>query len=215
MKSLPTSISELRTGDVVSFKYKAELRYLLVVEPSKDEKLHGFKLGSLNDLELSQYFVKYMGIDTYDDMINSLGNKAYRSFFVDEVEDLKLLILDNIDYTIPDFDFEWGEAQRYPEFAALEKEGWISLASSGYEVKLSKIINDLNNVDLNFDTLLSQKRNNFYRALRQQKIEMPIVAKFPDGYLDLVSGNTRIAGLTLYDIDPTIWIVEVPYTVEP
>ena len=40
-------------------------------------------------------------------------------------------------------------------------------------------------------------------------IELPIVVKFGKNEYDLVAGNTRIAGLVKYNINPTIWVVEL------
>ena len=38
----------------------------------------------------------------------------------------------------PNFDFEWDEALRYPEFEDMGKEGWINLAKDGYMTKIGR-----------------------------------------------------------------------------
>ena len=53
-----------------------------------------------------------------------------------------------MEYTKPNFEFEWEEAQRYPEFSELGKEGWIERANNNFEIDHYKRIKDvLGNVD--------------------------------------------------------------------
>ena len=47
--------------------------------------------------------------------------------------------IQSIQYTKPNFEFEWEEATRYPEFEEMGKEEWIKLANKGHKVKYSKI----------------------------------------------------------------------------
>ncbi len=44
-----------------------------------------------------------------------------------------------INYTNPNFNAEWEEAIRYPEFKEMGKEGWIKIAQKGFITKYSKI----------------------------------------------------------------------------
>jgi hypothetical protein len=117
--------------------------------------------------------------------------------------------IQSIQYTKPNFEFEWEEATRYPEFVEMGKEGWIELANNGYETKYSKIKNILGNVDLEFDSLLPDRKQRFEQAYESGNIEMPLVVKFSDNDYDLIGGNTRLAGLVSKDIDPTLWIVKL------
>ena len=41
--------------------------------------------------------------------------------------------------TTPNFDFEWKEAERYPEFVKMGKDGWLEVAKKGYTTKYSEI----------------------------------------------------------------------------
>jgi predicted translin family RNA/ssDNA-binding protein len=112
-------------------------------------------------------------------------------------------------YKQPNFEFEWDEATRYPEFEQMGKEGWINLAKNGYITEYSQIKGILGNVDLNFNTLEADKKERFQQAFETGIIELPIAVKFNENDYDLVAGNTRLAGLIDKGIDPLIWIVDL------
>lgn len=114
-----------------------------------------------------------------------------------------------IKYQKPNFENEWEEANRYPEFRKMGKDKWVELAQQGSITKLSQIKNILGNVDLDFDALEEPKKERFERAFKRGVIELPIAVKFNDNEYDLVAGNTRIAGLVKHQIDPNIWVVEL------
>ena len=114
-----------------------------------------------------------------------------------------------ITYTKPNFEHEWEEAIRYPEFEEMGKEGWLKAAKNGSITKYSKIKDVLGNVDLHFDVLEEPKKQRFNRAFEKGKIELPIVVKFDDQNYDLVAGNTRLSGLVSKGIDPTLLVVEL------
>ena len=118
-------------------------------------------------------------------------------------------ITDSVQYSNPNFEKEWMEAKRYPEFKKLGKTKWVELAKDGYVTKLSKIKSVLSNVDLDFDSLEEPKKQRFEQSFEKGIIELPIVVKFGKNEYDLVAGNTRIAGLVKYNINPTIWVVEL------
>jgi hypothetical protein len=117
--------------------------------------------------------------------------------------------IQNIQYTKPNFEFEWEEAERYPEFVEMGKEAWLELANNGYTTKYSEIKDVLGNVDLNFDSLETDKKERFNKVFELGTIELPIVVKFSDNDYDLVAGNTRLSGLVNKGIDPTIWVIEL------
>jgi len=122
---------------------------------------------------------------------------------------LSKIRLEEIKYTEPNFDAEWDEAQRYPEFKDMGKQEWIKWASQGYTTKYSKIKNVLSNVDLNFKDLDKNKKDRFETAFQNGTIETPIAVKFDDTDYDLVAGNTRLSGLVKNNIDPEIWVVDL------
>jgi hypothetical protein len=112
-------------------------------------------------------------------------------------------------YSIPNFDREWMEAQRYPEFVEMGKQGWIDISKKGKPVSFSTIRKVLGNADLSFINLEEPKKERFKRAFEKGQIEMPIAVKFSDTDYDLVAGNTRLAGLVKNGINPEIWIVDL------
>jgi hypothetical protein len=115
-------------------------------------------------------------------------------------------------FKAPNFDLEWEEAIRYPEFEEMGKEKWLDLAAGGYLIKYSEIKGMLGNVDLRFDSLEEPKKLRFQRAIREGRVELSIVVKFSDQYYDLMSGNTRLAGLVRMGIDPPLWVIPAPDT---
>ena len=119
------------------------------------------------------------------------------------------LILEGITYRDPNFAEEWMEAQRYPEFKKMGKQGWIDIARKGYVTSYSKIKKVLGNVDLNFDKLDPNKKQRFQDAFKKGTIEMSIAVKFSDKDYDLVAGNTRLSGQVKNGVDPKIWIVDL------
>ena len=118
-------------------------------------------------------------------------------------------ILTEVKYTKPNFDFEWEEAIRYPEFKEMGKKIWKKIAGQGYTTKYSKIKDKLGNVDLNFDGLEEPKKQRFQTAYKNGTIEIPIVVKFSNDDYDLVAGNTRLSGLVNNNEDPSLWIVDI------
>jgi hypothetical protein len=115
----------------------------------------------------------------------------------------------SLKYVEPNFNAEWEEAVRYPEFKEMGKERWILKAKRGLPLKYSQIKNVLGNVDLNFDNLEEPKKQRFASAFQSGTIEMPIAVKFSDDDYDLVAGNTRLAGLISNGVDPQIWVVDL------
>jgi hypothetical protein len=112
-------------------------------------------------------------------------------------------------YTKPNFQDEWEEAIRYPEFKQMGIKNWYDVAGQGYTTKYSKIKDVLGNVDLDFDNLNTDKQDRFWKAYTSGKVELPIVVKFADNDYDLLGGNTRLSGLIYYGIDPTVWVVDL------
>ena len=113
----------------------------------------------------------------------------------------------------PNFDFEWGEAARYPEFKKLGKDKWIELAKTGKAIEITSA-EDINNTDANepdaFKTLDPNKQKRALAQLKSSNVEMPIVALYSDGYKELVAGNTRLTAMIAQNKKATIWQFEVP-----
>jgi hypothetical protein len=119
-------------------------------------------------------------------------------------------MLDNLKYRKPNFNREWLEANRYPEFQDIGKSGWLELAPNGSVVRYSKIKDVLGNVNLDFDSLEKDKKLRFIEAYKTGVVEVPIAVKFNDFEYDLLGGNTRLAGLIRIGHDPKIWVVQAP-----
>ena len=113
----------------------------------------------------------------------------------------------------PNFDFEWEEARRYPEFEKLGKEVWIEMAKRGKEVEITSA-KDINNTDAaspeSFYELDPEKQKRAMQALSRGKMEMPIVAQYSDGHKELIGGNTRLTYAMLRQGKAKIWLFNVP-----
>ena len=114
-------------------------------------------------------------------------------------------------YIKPNFNHEWKEAIRYPEFKEMGKVEWLDfLSTNDYDIKsFSKIKNVLGNVDLNFESLSPEKKERFKMAFNKGEVELPVAIKFSEDDYDLMAGNTRLAGLVKNKIDPKIWIIDM------
>ena len=114
-----------------------------------------------------------------------------------------------IRYTHPNFDSEWEEAKRYPEFVEMGRLEWIKKGKAGYVVNYSQIKDMLGNVDLDFNQLHPTKKKFVLQYIKDGLVEHPIVVKFSDTDYDLVAGNTRLSGLVKYGHDPKLWVVDI------
>lgn len=121
---------------------------------------------------------------------------------------MRLFEIEDISYSVPNFDFEWDEAQRYPELEQLGKSGWIDFAKEFGEIVDSKYLDDIGNIDLNLKGLMPSKVKRARDSFRNRKIELPIVVQI-DGQNDLLGGNTRFAYLTKQGISPKVWFIKV------
>jgi len=117
-----------------------------------------------------------------------------------------------IKYIQPNFDAEWNEAERYPEFVEMGRLNWIKIGKSGYVVNFSDIKDMLGNVDLNFDGLEPIKKKFVLQYINDGLVEYPIVVKFSDNNYDLVAGNTRLSGLVKFAYNPKLWVVDISNT---
>ena len=125
----------------------------------------------------------------------------------------KVFAIEDIDYTQPDFDSEWEEAMRYPQFKKMGKEAWIDLASSGRIININDALSNLMyNTDAGekfrntWHELDTDKKKRFVQALDKERVELPIIARWPDGGLELIGGNTRLTGLMLNKGEAKAWI---------
>jgi len=123
---------------------------------------------------------------------------------------LKLLLEENnIRYIHPNFDSEWEEAERYPEFVEMGRLEWIKRGKAGYVTDFNSIKDMLGNVDLNFNSLEPKKIKFVKQYIQDGLVEYPIVVKFSDNDYDLIAGNTRLSGLVYYGYNPKLWVVDI------
>jgi hypothetical protein len=125
--------------------------------------------------------------------------------------DIRKIIQEEISkviWTNPNFNMEWEEAKRYPEFIEMGKDKYMEKAHEGYKIMYNEIKDELGNVDLEFDTLEPSKIDRFKKNYSIGKMEMPIVVKFTDGY-DLMAGNTRLSGMVNKGEDVPLWVIDM------
>ena len=139
-------------------------------------------------------------------------SKKYKRSIDENFKDVK------INFTMPNFDYEWGEANRYPEYRKIGKEEWIKLAKTGKAIDVdNRLANNIENTEAGeehrydyWDGLVKAKRDRFTKALSSGQIELPIIARYSDGYLELVAGNTRLTGMMRELGRAKAWVYDVP-----
>ena len=118
-----------------------------------------------------------------------------------------------VKYAEPQFDVEWEEAERYPEFRKIGKEAWIELAKKGKAVTI-KSAKGINNTDAadpdSFKSLDAVKQGRALDQLKSGTVEMPIVAVYSDGWKELIGGNTRLTAMLAQTGRATVWAFKVP-----
>jgi len=137
---------------------------------------------------------------------------------LENIDFFKNIDKNKIKYILPNFEYEWEEAKRYPEFRKMGKEPWIKLASEGktVTVRSAKGINNTDAEDPNsFASLDKTKQRRALKQLKSGTIEMPIVAIYSDGWKELVGGNTRLTAMLAQNGKANVWVFNVPDEVFP
>tara|TARA_B100001287_G_scaffold242474_1_gene217944 strand:- start:1408 stop:4473 length:3066 start_codon:yes stop_codon:yes gene_type:complete len=123
----------------------------------------------------------------------------------------------DIRFRMPNFDAEWDEAKRYPEFVKIGKDKWIELAKKGKPIDVDNALaNKIENTEAGeenrheFDNLEEPKKERFRKAVKAGTVELPIISRYNDGYLELVAGNTRLTGMMNEFGYGKAWIFDVP-----
>ena len=57
-----------------------------------------------------------------------------------------------------------------------------------------KIANTEAGTPVKFNSLVKSKRENFHRVINSGQVELPIIAKYSDGFKICIAGNTRFTG---------------------
>ena len=197
--------------------YNQVLRFLMAIEKPQ------IKLDHFADF-MNFYNELTIAITTHD--VKGLTQLDFElALYIDEA--LKLMdarqLEENfaegkVNFTMPNFDFEWEEANRYAQYRKIGKEEWIKLAKTGKVVDVdNRMANDIENTeageeyrDDHWDGLVQAKRDRFAKALSSGQIELPIIARYSDGQLELISGNTRLTGMMRELGKAKAWIYDVP-----
>lgn len=217
-----TSSKDLVPGKVVQFTYEGEQKTALVLNPDWQGKMHALSL-KVVDLNNIQELMNSVKSNTNPDIIyeqfkNSkyVADRPYRTYLLNKIRALReVYIKYTISYKKPNFEIEWGEAKRYPEFESLGKEKWMNFAeTTGTIVSYSSIKDYLGNTDAgdavdSFDNLLPTRKARFFKALADGVVEYPIAVKFSNTDYDLMAGNTRLTGLVLTGINPKLWLIDI------
>ena len=138
---------------------------------------------------------------------NSTPNKMFNLGMAETTNDIK--------YTKPNLDHEWDEATRYEEFKKIGKDKWTDLVSKGKVVEYNtKTVQKMSNTDAvnvkDFDNLDKNKQERALKQLEKGSIELPIVASYSDGHLELVGGNTRLTAVMKATGKGKVWQFDVP-----
>jgi len=130
-------------------------------------------------------------------------------------------IYEGIKYSPVQFDVEWEEAIRYPEFKKMGKENWIELAKTGKVITVNDELSDkIDNTEAGtkyrntWDDLEEPKKERFYNALKTSTVELPLIAQYDDGRLELVAGNTRLTGLMNKMGKAKAWVFNIPSSID-
>lgn len=191
---------KIRRSEIVAFTREILNEY---VKPAKESEVNPSELKKGISVEMEHTK------DPKKAKTIALQHLAEDPKYYTKLQTLNLQEATELRYSMPNFDREWMEAQRYPEFVEMGKQGWIDIAKKGKVVSFSSIRKILGNADLSFINLEEPKKERFNRAFEKGQIEMPIAVRFSDTDYDLVAGNTRLAGLVKKGINPQIWIVDL------
>lgn len=113
----------------------------------------------------------------------------------------------NIKFSEPNFEAEWVQAEKVPEFRDLGKKNWASFAATGYKTTLAEIKDKIKNIECCDDNPLKKQR--VCNQIAEGKVETPIVIKLDDDSYEIVAGKTRIRELDKLGInDLPVWIVD-------
>ena len=156
----------------------------------------------------------FFALDSGGYLLNTvIPNAPHQQGVTDVIRMYEENFADGRKFVEPNFDFEWEEAERYPEFVKLGKDAWIKLAQKGKAVTINSA-KGINNTDAgepdSFKSLDSAKQKRALAQLENGTVEMPIVAVYSDGHKELVGGNTRLTAMMARDGQATVWAFRVP-----
>ena len=115
----------------------------------------------------------------------------------------------HIRFVEPNFEYEWGEAERYPHYFST-KEQWLKLAQTG-NIEIVNCSMLLTNTDMcrgKVKNLNPAKAKRALVAIQKGVVELPIFIKIGKRY-ELVAGNTRLTALHNLRLPTKAWVITV------
>ena len=199
------------------------------IRPSQSQRVPGLTQSVIDDMYSGKMKKKPLVVDKHGYLVNGhhrldalkhLGAEKTDVLMVDAtlqdlIKDFEHTASDAFaeSYVEPNFDFEWSEAERYPEFRKIGKEAWIELAQKGKAVTITDA-SDINNTDAadsdSFKNLDPAKQKRALAQIEKGNVELPVVAVYSDGYKELIGGNTRLTAMMAKHSKATVWQFEVP-----
>lgn len=143
-------------------------------------------------------------------LMRDYGKKNVAVYDLGSLEKSKLReISRRIEFTLPNFEYEWEEAARYPEFFP-NKQTWLKAVRSGQvqNIDCSMNIHNTDMCDGDLDDLEPAKAARAKQALEKGTVELPIVLKLKNNY-ELVAGNTRLTALATYGLPTKAWVIDM------
>ena len=123
--------------------------------------------------------------------------------------DILLEVIPNIEFTKPNFEYEWEEAARYPKIFP-NKDYWFKAAEQGKVVNATCEMN-IRNTDFCYnesEELDPDKVARVKRIVAEKRIELPIVMKKDEVY-ELIGGNTRLTTLEEGGLPTKVWLIDL------
>lgn len=123
-------------------------------------------------------------------------------------------VREDIKFTQPNFEEEWGEAERYPDLFP-NKEAWLKATRIGRveNIDCSMNIQNTDMCDGDLDDLDPQKAARAMQALDRGVVELPIVLKV-NGEYELLGGNTRATALAVNGLPVKAWVIDMSKVTE-
>lgn len=120
----------------------------------------------------------------------------------------------DISYKQPNFEFEWEEAERYKIFKILGYNFYLARSYNSHVVNSLYLKDKLSNTDMDnsehaFNNLELEKRERFFETLKNKTFERSIAIKLSENRYDLLAGNTRITGLSAFNLQQELCIIDL------
>jgi hypothetical protein len=118
-------------------------------------------------------------------------------------------VREDIKFTQPNFEEEWGEAKRYSDLFP-DKKTWLKAVRFG-KVETIDCSMDIQNTDMcdgDLNDLEPAKVARAMQALDRGVVELPIVLKV-NGEYELLGGNTRATALAVNGLPVKAWVIDM------